>query len=387
MTLIESDLQRLSAELSIFSEGYNITTTLSTSIGSSGTATVTAVLGTAVGGSQTQVPTGDITAATVRSGTEVPSALTPSTTLTQSTTSTQSTALTQSTTHRPVSTIAGVAVGVPVGLVAIALLFYILRRRHQHKKKESASANTPDAAIYHKAELEAQPVPFEEAKVDTQSDTGGKLSSDNVPRELDADSNMLAELPDTFTELDSRPVAHNHLPSELDAVSDFSRDISPITTGNDTRWSLVSSLATPSDHYPAAAGVAPIGIGLQAADRNESSQKYVHRARSPLSRMLPVDEAASSETSLPHEIPSSGTSEPREAAVRGETSGEGIAPGGTDPLVTTQNVQTGAESTNTPKHEAAPHGERQNWAGQPNDSQESSHQHVHSQHVHSHGAW
>lgn len=211
-------------------------------------------------------------------------------------------------THRSAATIAGVAVGVPVGLVAIVLLFYILRRRYQHKKKVSDSTSTSDAEVHHKAELDAQPALVEKAKVDTKPAMIGELDSGSVhvPRELDADSNMLAELPDTFAKLDSHPVAATHFPSELDAVSEHSRDVSPITTANDTRWSVVSSLATPSDHYPAAAGVAPIGIGLQAAERDLALHKDVHRLRSPLSRMLPVDEAASSQTSLSQKRQSDG---------------------------------------------------------------------------------
>lgn len=268
-----------------------------------------------------------------------------------------------------------------MGLVAIALLFYILRRRHQHKKKTSDSTSTSHAEIHHKAELDAETAVVEKGNVDTKADT------DHVPRELDADSNMLAELPDTLTELDSHPVARAHFPSELDAVSDYSRDVSPITTANDTRWSVVSSLAIPSDHYPAAAGVAPIGIGIQSADRDLALPKDVHRLRSPLFRMQPVDEVTPSETSLSQKLQSNGRGELREAAAASENTNEVVTHGGADPLVTTQKVQTRPESTNTSKHEAAPHGERQNWAGQANDSQENSRQHVHSQHVHSHGAW
>lgn len=292
-------------------------------------------------------------------------------------------------THRSTATIAGVAVGVPAGLVAIALLFYVLRRRHQHKKKESDSTSTSDAENHHKAELDAQPALVEKAKVDTKYDTIGELDggNDHVPRELDADSNMLAELPDTFTELDSHPVTRAHFPSELDAVSDYSRDVSPTTTANDTRWSLVSSLATPSDHYPAAAGVSPIGIGIQAADRDLALPKDVHRVRSPLSRMQPVDEATSSESFLSQGLQSNGRGELREAAAGSENTKEGIGQGAADPHSTTQKVQTETESTHTPKHEAAPHDERPSWAGQANTSEESSRQHVQSQHVHSHGAW
>lgn len=297
-------------------------------------------------------------------------------------------------THRSTATIAGVAVGVPVGLVAIALLFYILRRRHQHKKKGSDSTSTSDAEIHQKAELDAQSTPVEKAQVDTKPDTIGELDngSGQVPRELDADSIMLAELPDTFAELDSHPVTATHFPSELDAVSDYSRDVSPITTGNDTRWSVVSSLATPSDHYPASAGVAPIGIGLQAADRDLALPKDVHRLRSPLSKMMPVDETASSQASLYPELQSDGRVELGKGAVGsentdgGKQSSEAITgQGGADSLGITQKVQTEAMSTNTPKNEAAPHGERQNWAEPAHGSEGSSHQHMHSHH--SHGAW
>lgn len=94
------------------------------------------------------------------------------------------------------STIAGLSVGIPLGLAAVALLLYVLRRHHRRKVSSTQPGDTagsssfepeskdfPGSGMYQKAELDARP------KVHPKV-------------ELDTNPNTLAELPSTSPELD-----------------------------------------------------------------------------------------------------------------------------------------------------------------------------------------
>lgn len=99
------------------------------------------------------------------------------------------------------------AVGVPLGLAAIALVAYVLRRRRRHLQKtgEPESSTGADSAIYQKAELDAQSGWVPKAELDAQSEAiaTSELDAQPDPRsKTDIDSNAVAELPSTCLEPD-----------------------------------------------------------------------------------------------------------------------------------------------------------------------------------------
>lgn len=179
---METDSGELSWDLSLVDEGYDIVTVESTSLARGITWVSTEVMGT---GNQASL---DSIWATERPGeqapivaiTDPPVGSVPSTT-TKDSTSSSSTVLsssqpaspsdqatetpmapTEPSTQSNVPTIAGVSVGVPVGLAAIALILYILRRRHTSRAidthEEATQSFPPDPksaaeSIYQKSEL------------------------------------------------------------------------------------------------------------------------------------------------------------------------------------------------------------------------------------------
>ena len=146
----------------------------------------------------------------------------------------------KSPTDHHTSTIAGVTVGVTVGLAAIALLIYLLGRRQKHRALRSSiekatESSLPSSAVASDMRLDMNPGPGVQSIVYSKA-------------ELDTQPNTLAELPASFAELDSSPVATTQVPSELDAASDLDHSASV------RRSSVVSPLARSSNHRPAAAG-------------------------------------------------------------------------------------------------------------------------------------
>ena len=136
--------------------------------------------------------------------------------------------------HRP--TIIGASVGVSIGLVAIALLLYVLRR--YLKIRESCTATVyfpPDpidpfaTRIFPKVELDALPNVIHE------------LDGTTAPSELENSTSAVAEPkrpPSIVSELEGSPVI----------PPDPTNRASVATTLNEDRWSNVSSLAPPVVH-------------------------------------------------------------------------------------------------------------------------------------------
>lgn len=252
------------------------------------------------------------------------------------------------------STIAGVTVGIPVGLAAVAFVYYLLRRRHQANTTKPDPSS--DSAMYQKAELDSQPVTSPKSELDTQPNTLAELGHEHFLKELDTDPNSLAELPSIFAELEGSRVH-----SELDATSDLNRSSSLVTSGYDRRSSAVSSLAPRRGHRPVAGG-SPMGAALQAVSQQRPgnndeqsdsvSQKDVRCVHSYQSGMLPVLEGIQSEASLSQELRSIGQVELEEKSLDGKT---------------TQPGQHALESKTTPEDVKVLHSE---GAMQDNISQE-----------------
>lgn len=239
-TLIETDLDLISADLTLVGDGYNLTTVFSTSSGHAVTSIISDVVGTA-----DQYSLQSIWAAKHSQGQASPTTSSESSSVSTRPTATKNstgqvstvfinnpppssnqatvtstdtaTAHAQSPTHRDIPTIAGVSVGVPLGLAAVALVSYILRQRRKnnaiHATAETQAfppdpTSTSEAGTYQEAELDRQP------KV-------------HAATELDAQPNMLAELEGPLAELDGKHEISMSATSELDAATAVLAPVAP----------------------------------------------------------------------------------------------------------------------------------------------------------------
>lgn len=178
--------------------------------------------------------------------------------------------------------ILGASIGVPLGLIALALVLYILRRQRKHKASMMAN---PHNDVFFLPDPPAFPKRFEKAELDSQ--------------------------PTSFAEKQQ-----HHVPSELEASSPntASHSVSPMASSNDARWSAVSSLAPPTEPYPPSAGVAPMAAGLHAVSQqhygpgqNAASKQYTYRPYRPPTGVQPAAELAGSEISSPEKPDSAGS--------------------------------------------------------------------------------
>lgn len=165
--------------------------------------------------------------------------------------------------------IVGTAVGIPIGLAAFALLFYLLRRRYlKNSVPEAPNPGTETSSTYVDNTVIARP-------------------------ELAEQPNSIFEMPShrPCSELDVSTRA-NSIPSNGELAT---------MTADEGRWSVVSSLAPPRVMTPPA-GVAPMAAGLQAirqqhhdtsrdSIRSQPRQNNLHERSN--SAILPVIEAGS----------------------------------------------------------------------------------------------
>jgi hypothetical protein len=147
-----------------------------------------------------------------------------------------------------------VAVGVPLGLLAIALIFFILRRYLKHKALSTASAIVyfpPDPINPFATQV------FLRAELDTVPNTIAELDGNSVPKELDGSESAVANPKrpvSVVSELEGSP-GKPSVPTNRTSLS---------TTLNEARWSDVSSLAPPFAHRATAARPS-IAESLQSA--------------------------------------------------------------------------------------------------------------------------
>lgn len=143
---------------------------------------------------------------------------------------------------RRMSMILGVAVGVPLGLIAVAFVSYIL---HRHLKLKAVNANTsvhfpPDPIDPFATRIIAK------AELDTQPNAIAELYAHHAPSELEGSSSRISLL----SELEGSP-------------SNASNRVSARQRRPETRCSTISSLAPTSYHSPPSTlsgrpGVAPM---------------------------------------------------------------------------------------------------------------------------------
>jgi len=127
---------------------------------------------------------------------------------------------------------------VPLGLLAIALIFFILRRYLKHKALSTASAIVyfpPDPINPFATQV------FLRAELDTIPNTIAELDGNSVPKELDGAESAVTNPKrpvSVVSELEGSP-GKPSVPTNRTSLS---------TTINEARWSDVSSLAPPFAH-------------------------------------------------------------------------------------------------------------------------------------------
>jgi hypothetical protein len=202
----------------------------------------------------------------------------------------------ESATERRKPTIIGMAVGIPMGFIAITLLLYILRRYLIHRASCTGTVYFPPDPINPFATQV-----FDKAELDTFPNAIAELDGNSVPKELDGFESAATD--------QRRPIS---MLSELEGSpgepSEPTNRTSLSTTLNETRWSNVPSLAPPPA-YRAAGTRASIVDSLQSRNPQHpgSGQEVFltpprphasHRLSRPTSGLLPEIELPEGETSL-----------------------------------------------------------------------------------------
>ena len=142
--------------------------------------------------------------------------------------------------HDRKSTILAVGIAVPLGLIALGLLFWILRRHQKHKARNTPSAN-PDV-FFPPDPPQTQP----KAELDSQQTTYGEKYQHDVPSELEGSPVMVnpAASPE--------PVAQT---ASYDPRTYRVSSLSPLEAATDgSRWSDISSIGPLSNRASAGAG-------------------------------------------------------------------------------------------------------------------------------------
>lgn len=193
-------------------------------------------------------------------------------------------------------TIIGVSVGIPIGLVGIALLLYVLRRYLKYRESCTATVYFPPdpidpfaTRIFPKIELDAVPNAIHE------------LDGTTAPSELENSKSAVTDPerpPSIVSELEGSPVIPPG-PTSRASVA---------TALNENRWSNVSSLAPPPAHQPSRAI-----LSIVSQQHHGSGQDVFltpprphasHRLSRPTSGLLPEIGVADDET---HSTPKSST--------------------------------------------------------------------------------
>ena len=198
--------------------------------------------------------------------------------------------------HR--STIIGVAIGVPLGLLGIVLLSFILRRHLKNK-----ALHTATSVVY----FPPDPIDpcatriFPKIELDTTPNAIYELDGASAPSELEVSVSVSvgARRPlSAISELEGSPVT----------PPDPTSRASVATTLNEIRWSNVSSLAPPPAHQSSRAILSIVSQQHHGSGQDvfltPPRPNASHRLSRPTSGLLPEIEVADDET---HSTPKSST--------------------------------------------------------------------------------
>jgi hypothetical protein len=145
--------------------------------------------------------------------------------------------------------IVAIGIAVPLGLIAIALLFWILRRHQKHKARTTSSAN-PDV-FFPPDPPQNQP----KAELDSQQTTNGEKYQHDVPSELEGSPVLVS--PEVSPNLEAQTASFD--PRTYRA----SRLTPPEAVADLSRWSDVSSVGPPSNRQSAVGAAGLLAVGQQ----------------------------------------------------------------------------------------------------------------------------
>jgi hypothetical protein len=146
-------------------------------------------------------------------------------------------------------TILAVSIAVPLGLIAIGLLFWILRRHQKHKARSTLSVNQD--VFFPPDPPQTQP----KAELDSQQTTYGEKYQHDVPSELEGSPVLVTPM------ASPEPVAQT---ASYDPRAYRVSSLSPTEAATDvSRWSGVSSMGPPSNRQSAAGAAGLLAVGQQ----------------------------------------------------------------------------------------------------------------------------
>jgi hypothetical protein len=166
-------------------------------------------------------------------------------------------------------TILAVSIAVPLGLIALGLLFWILRRHQKHKAHSTSSANQD--VFFPPDSPQTQP----KAELDTQQPIHSEKYQQDVPSELEG-SPILVHPPTS-----PGPVAQT---ASYDPRTYRVSSLSPSEAATDlSRWSEVSSMGPPSNRQSAgAAGLLAVSQQHYGGGGQQQQQYQPYRPPSGL---------------------------------------------------------------------------------------------------------
>jgi hypothetical protein len=137
-------------------------------------------------------------------------------------------------------TILAVSIAVPLGLIALALLFWILRRHQKNKARSTPFANQD--VFFPPDPPQTQP----KAELDSQQSTHSEKYQHDVPSELDGSPTMVH--PPNSPDPVAQTASYDPRTYRVSSLSSLE------VAAADARWSDVSSMGPPSNRQSAGAG-------------------------------------------------------------------------------------------------------------------------------------
>ena len=171
--------------------------------------------------------------------------------------------------------ILGVSIGVPLGLFAMALLFWILRRHQKCKARSTPSANQD--VFFPPDSPQTQP----KAELDSQQTTYVEKYQHDVPSELDGSPALV------IPEASPNPVAQR---ASFDPCTYRVSRLTPLEAATDfSRWSAVSSMGPPSNRQSAAGAASLLAVRQQHYSGGGHQQQPYQPYRPPAGLPAPAE--------------------------------------------------------------------------------------------------
>jgi len=173
--------------------------------------------------------------------------------------------------------ILGVSIGIPLAIIAIALLLWILRRHQKHKAHTTPSTNQD--VFFPPDPPQNQP----KAELDSQQTTHSEKYQHDIPSELEGSPVLVNP------ETSPNPVAQT---ASFDPRTYRVSRLTPLEASTDvSRWSAVSSMGPPSNRQSAAGAAGLLAVSQQhygGGGQPQQQQQY-QPYRPPTGLLAPAE--------------------------------------------------------------------------------------------------